>query len=113
DHAGQARLDQEVGRLDEGLEADQSQTGEFHSNSVPSCSPKWAKQSNPLTSRSRESESTGAASARRMNRQPADSNRKPNLSPPVSFQRRKKPVRINAIHQNWDCAPALIPQLQC
>ena len=40
DHAGQAGLDQEVGRLDEGFEADQPQTGEFHSNSVPSCSPK-------------------------------------------------------------------------
>jgi len=31
DHAGQAGLDQEIGRLDEGLEANQSQTGEFHS----------------------------------------------------------------------------------
>jgi hypothetical protein len=30
DHAGQARLDQEVGRLDEGLEADQAQAGKLH-----------------------------------------------------------------------------------
>ena len=35
DHAGQARLDQEVGRLDEGLEAEQAQPREFHFSSIP------------------------------------------------------------------------------
>jgi hypothetical protein len=32
DHAGEARLDQKIGRLDEGLEAEQAQPREFHGN---------------------------------------------------------------------------------
>ena len=34
DDAGQARLDQEVGRLDEGLEADDAQAGELHARRI-------------------------------------------------------------------------------
>ena len=30
DHAGQSRLDQKIGRLDEGLEAEQAQSRELH-----------------------------------------------------------------------------------
>ena len=35
DHAGEPRLNQEIGRLDEGLEAEQAQPREFHSDVVP------------------------------------------------------------------------------
>src|SRR5262249_15466672 len=35
DHAGEPRLDQEIGRLDEGLEAEQAQSREFHSSVGP------------------------------------------------------------------------------
>ena len=34
DHAGQARFDREVGRFDEGFEADQAQPRELHSRVV-------------------------------------------------------------------------------
>jgi len=34
DHTGQPVLDQEIGRLDEGLEAEQAQLVELHCNSV-------------------------------------------------------------------------------
>jgi hypothetical protein len=45
DHAGQPRLDQEVGRLDERFEADQPKAREFHSSSIPNAARTWANSS--------------------------------------------------------------------
>jgi hypothetical protein len=35
DHAGEPRLDQEIGRLDEGFKAEQAKPREFHTDAVP------------------------------------------------------------------------------
>src|SRR5262245_12898471 len=46
DHAGEARLDQKVGRLDEGLESEQAQSRELHTDAIPML-PGWPGRNRP------------------------------------------------------------------
>ena len=67
DDAGQAGLDQEVSRFDEGLEADEAQSGELHARafSRPASAPTLQFVSGPCP---KGGSSRGAASAGTMNR---------------------------------------------